>query len=158
LTIFAQYLKLKGLRSTTEGHLTDVTATFKRVAGEVRLLSFMLDYLINFSPQLSNLHQRCKVSAMCIIVRTDGSQKNVPLYFADSNMADAMETITGFTLDDLGLKTEAYSLFHLKGMGFSLTGIHNLTDTHTGVAKNENNRKTLTKARVGTIIRKGLCK
>jgi hypothetical protein len=33
--------KLKGSRSTTEGHLTDVHATFKRIEKEVSIISYI---------------------------------------------------------------------------------------------------------------------
>jgi len=114
--------KLKGARTTTAAHLNDVNASYNRIETEILYL-----------------RERCNTAALCMVVRTDVNQKNLP-HFVGDDLANAfLETFRNVDLHELSSLFEAFCLFHV-----------------SGIAKNENDRKTLTKARIGAIVRKGL--
>ena len=86
---------------------------------------------------------------------------NQPINHHDDIAHDYIKLLFGMDFDEFALKYEAYALFHIKGEFFHLfhcaLAVVGAQIT-TGVAKNSNDRKTMTKHIVCAMGRCGLCK
>ncbi|KAF8493120.1 hypothetical protein JB92DRAFT_3127509 [Gautieria morchelliformis] len=89
--------------------------------------------------EVLNLQKRCAMVSFSITVRTDPSHANLPLNYHDAVSQDFIELLFGMDIDDFALKMEAYALFRIKG-----------------IAKNNNDRKTMTKRIVCVLVKHGL--
>ncbi|KAF8581495.1 hypothetical protein K439DRAFT_1619003 [Ramaria rubella] len=89
--------------------------------------------------ELKNLQMRCLTASMAITLCTKPSHSNQPIMYHDDVSRDFVELLFGMDMDEFTLKFEAYSLFRIQG-----------------VAKNDNQRKTMTKRIVCSLVKQSL--
>ncbi|KAF8592487.1 hypothetical protein K439DRAFT_1610282 [Ramaria rubella] len=89
--------------------------------------------------ELKNLSLRCSTASLAVTVQTESSHSNQPMTYHDDISRDFIELLFGMDFDEFTLKFEACTLFRIKG-----------------VAKNSNERKTMTKCIVCALVRCGL--
>ena len=98
---------------------------------------------------------------MSITVQTEPMHSNQPVNHHDNIAHNFIEVLFGMDFDEFAIKYEAYALFHIKGEFFHLfycaLAVVGAQIT-TGVPKNSNDRKTMTKHIMCAVVWRGLHK
>ncbi|KAH8105711.1 hypothetical protein DFH11DRAFT_1550220 [Phellopilus nigrolimitatus] len=90
--------------------------------------------------ELKNLTARRDTSSLCITVCTDAEHNNVPEYYIDTISRDFIEIYLAMSVHDFYTKYESYMLLGL-----------------SGVTVNNNNRRTLLKKTIRSMVCSALC-
>ncbi|KAF8575935.1 hypothetical protein K439DRAFT_1623212 [Ramaria rubella] len=132
--LHVQALKVNAdLEPGEKQHLMDLQQLAKDTSSYKDILESEMDQMIHC------LEEKCLTASMAITVCTEPSQSNQPIAYHDDVSRDFIELLFGIDMDEFALKFEAYSLFRIQG-----------------VAKNDNQRKTMTKRIVCAMVRRGL--
>ncbi|KAF8575477.1 hypothetical protein K439DRAFT_1623567 [Ramaria rubella] len=91
--------------------------------------------------ELKDLGACCGTSSLAMTVCTEATQSNAPIVHHDEISRDFIELLFGMDFDEFAVKFEAYALFRVQG-----------------IAKNSNERKTMTKRLVCAMVKCGLHK
>ncbi|KAH8112020.1 hypothetical protein DFH11DRAFT_1546008 [Phellopilus nigrolimitatus] len=90
--------------------------------------------------ELKNLTARRDTSSLCVTVCTDAEHNNVPEYYIDTISRDFIEIYLAMSVHDFYTKYESYMLLGL-----------------SGVTVNNNNRRTLLKKTIRSMVCSALC-